>query len=360
MTEELAVKLNRIRSWLDEKQTEGILFSSLASFSWLTGGRGHIGLASEQASGKILVTPSGAHLLFNNIEAERIVSEELLFPAFDVNVFPWYEPEQEKEICRRILQGNSWMEEQQVAGEVAKLRWELTSFEMERYRETGRIVANVLEKTCRQIRQGDSEKQIAARLAANCLRAGVDPVLQLVAVDERTGQYRHPLPTERTLKNYAMVVVGGRKNGLIVSATRLVHFGPLPEELAKKQHDVALIDAELIAGTRPGNKINDMFSRLKQRYGELGYEKEWSFHHQGGLTGYLSREFRATDRLQETVKANQAYAWNPTIRGTKSEDTILVGETQNEILTETGDWPQIECKVQNRIVLRPAILILQM
>ena len=36
---------------------------------------------------------------------------------------------------------------------------------------------------------------------------------------------------------------------------------------------------------------------------------------------------------------NQAFAWNPSIAGTKSEDTILVGPEGNEILSSTGNWP---------------------
>jgi antitoxin VapB len=52
----------------------------------------------------------------------------------------------------------------------------------------------------------------------------------------------------------------------------------------------------------------------------------------------------------------QAYAWNPSITGTKSEDTILVSEQENEVLTEIADWPAIEIPVGDLSIKRPAIL----
>jgi hypothetical protein len=56
------------------------------------------------------------------------------------------------------------------------------------------------------------------------------------------------------------------------------------------------------------------------------------------------------------VAAGQAFAWNPSIQGTKSEDTILAGETQAEILTETAGWPLLPLAVDGQTIMRPAIL----
>jgi Xaa-Pro dipeptidase len=358
MNTELQEKLERIRRLLAKKNVHGILLSSLASFSWLCGGRGHIGLASEQACGKFLVTPSDCYLLINNIEAERIEREELRVSGVHVVSFPWYQPEDEQAIIKRLMQDRQWITEQQLAGEVARLRWELTSPEMERYREAGRAVAKALEQTCMEIKRSETEFQIAARLAAHCLEAGIDPILQLVAVDERAAQFRHPVPTNKRLDRYAMVVVGGRKHGLVVSATRCVHLGPLPDDLARRHRDAAFLDAELIAKTRPGVRVQDLFAHLQRRYHELGFSQEWTRHHQGGLTGYVSREYRASDRSDEIVRVNQAFAWNPTIRGTKSEDTILIRESVNEIITETGEWPLLEFSIEGIPIRRPAILVL--
>ena len=39
------------------------------------------------------------------------------------------------------------------------------------------------------------------------------------------------------------------------------------------------------------------------------------------------------------IKKNQAYAWNPTIAGTKCEDTTFLADNGVEIFTRTKAWP---------------------
>ncbi|WML48301.1 hypothetical protein RCG23_24165 [Neobacillus sp. PS3-34] len=92
-------------------------------------------------------------------------------------------------------------------------------------------------------------------------------------------------------------------------------------------------------------------------YREVGYCEDWRFLHQGGPTGYATREFLATSASEEKVNLHQAFAWNPTIKGIKSEDTILVGEEENEFLTHTGEWVYLELEKDGRKYLRRNVLI---
>jgi antitoxin VapB len=57
----------------------------------------------------------------------------------------------------------------------------------------------------------------------------------------------------------------------------------------------------------------------------------------------------------QPILVGQAFAWNPSITGTKSEDTILIGRDQNEIITEMSDWPAIDVQVGDQTIRRPAI-----
>jgi Xaa-Pro dipeptidase len=76
----------------------------------------------------------------------------------------------------------------------------------------------------------------------------------------------------------------------------------------------------------------------------------------GGPAGYEPREYIATPDSDDVVSAGQTYAWNPSITGTKSEDTILVGEEENEVLTSIDGWPTLSVIVGGETFERPAIL----
>jgi Xaa-Pro aminopeptidase len=155
-----------------------------------------------------------------------------------------------------------------------------------------------------------------------------------------------------------MVVICGRKWGLIVSLTRLVHLGRIPKELRKKHQAVVRVDTAFIANTRPGIVVGDVFRKGVQAYLDNGFPGEWRLHHQGGPTGYAGRDYKATSEEKRAVQLPQAFAWNPSIRGTKSEDTIIALPDKTEIISNTPDWPMLTVEYGNLRWERPDILIL--
>jgi antitoxin VapB len=132
----------------------------------------------------------------------------------------------------------------------------------------------------------------------------------------------------------------------------LVYFGPLPDEVRRKAEAVAQVDATFITATRPGRTLGQVFDEAVSAYAQTGFAEEWHLHHQGGPTGYEPREYVATPGSTDMVQAGQVYAWNPSITGAKSEDTVLVGEAGNEVLTEISGWPMLSVEGLSR----PAIL----
>jgi Xaa-Pro aminopeptidase len=243
-----------------------------------------------------------------------------------------------------------------LGGEVSRLRAGLTPAEGERFRSLGQMCAQAMELAARAVMPGQTEYQIAARLAYEAGNLGVQPIVNLIATDERIFNYRHPLPTDKKLARYAMLVLCGRKWGLVCSVTRLVHFGPLPDEVRRKAESTAQVDAAMIAATRPGRLLGDVLATAVAAYAGAGVPNEWNDHHQGGPAGYEPREWLAVPGMTDAVAVGQAYAWNPSIRGTKSEDTILVGEQGNEVLTEMSSWPSIRVDIGGETISRPAIL----
>jgi Xaa-Pro aminopeptidase len=185
----------------------------------------------------------------------------------------------------------------------------------------------------------------------------VQATVNLVATDERIFHFRHPLPSSKKLERYAMLILCGRRFGLICSLTRLMHFGALPVEVRKKSRAVAQVDAAMITATQPGRSLGEVFNVAQSAYAQVGYAEEWKLHHQGGPAGYEPREMIATPGSRVKIIEGQVFAWNPSITGTKSEDSILVNEGSYEVLTSIPGWPMQEVEINGQTVERPTILV---
>jgi antitoxin VapB len=117
------------------------------------------------------------------------------------------------------------------------------------------------------------------------------------------------------------------------------------------------VDATFIHETRPGVSYGEIFRKGQACYAQQGFADEWQLHHQGGPSGYLGRLFTATPDSKELVHEAQAVAWNPSIAGTKSEDTLLVHAKRVEFLTAARNWPMLEISVGGKPYERPDILV---
>jgi Xaa-Pro aminopeptidase len=298
--------------------------------------------------------------LTNNIEAPRLMhEEELAKKGWEFKVSPWHE---EKDDVAELTKGMklgadiSYPNALNISNEIGWLRSQLTYEEGQRFKMLAMMCADGMKQASLAVRPGMIEYEIAGLLSQAIESRGVQAIVNLIATDERISSFRHPLPTSKKLDHYAMLIVCGRKWGLTCSVTRLVHFGSLPSDLRHKAEAVAQIDAEIIAATRPGNTLGDIFHKAQAAYASTGFPNEWQLHHQGGSAGYAPREITATPASTQPILLGQAFAWNPSITGVKSEDTILVCEHANEVLTEMTDWPTVDVQIEGQIIKRPAIL----
>jgi Xaa-Pro aminopeptidase len=342
-------------------QLDALLLRCVSNFAWATcGAASYINTASTNGVASLLIAPTGRYVITDNIEATRLKQEEQLeAQGWEFRIAPWYETNNTIAALTRGLRfaaDSSYPNAIDLSQDIARLRANLTSTEGERYRTLSRWCAEAMDQAIRAVRPGLTEFEIAGLLSSEVQRRGVGPIVNLIATDERIFNFRHPLPTDKKLDRYAMLIVCGRKWGLICSITRLVYFGRLPDDLRRKAEAVARIDTAFIAATRPGKTLGEIFQITADAYRAAGYPDEWQLHHQGGSAGYEPREFVATPTSTEKVTIGQAYAWNPSITGSKSEDTILVGSDHNEIMTEISGWPTLPISIDGQTIPRPAIL----
>lgn len=360
----MSTKHQRITELLEKHHLDALIIQQVANFAWATdGAAAYVNTATTNGAGTLLVTKDARHLIANNIESPRFEKEEhLKAQEWEFHPHRW---DQTTDILAKLISGlklgadGAYPGALDLSGELAVIRSYLDVAEQDRFRALSALCAAAMDEAIRTIKPGMTEFQIAARLSCAAQARGVLPIVNLIATDERVYNFRHPLPTTKIMDKYAMLVLCGRKDGLVCSLTRLVHFGSMPVELQKKAEAVATIDAAMILATRPGKNINEVFQITKEAYAKVGYPNEWQLHHQGGPAGYDPREFVATDAVDVPVGLGQAYAWNPSITGCKSEDTILVCENGNEVISVIENWPTVSVDIDGRTIERPAILVIE-
>ena len=365
MTGELEAKHDRIAQFLDDRNLDALVIGRLANFAWATGGRdGFIMIAGEHAAAHLIYTPDEKALVADRIEMPRFQDEEGLVPPEWTPIAPHWHVDRPQVInWNTVAQGKRTGSDceipgaKKLTGDIARLRYQLLPEEIVRYRTLGQAAAQVLEEAAHAIAPGMTEHAIAGTIAGKAIARGLQAALTLVATDERIFKYRHPIPTAKTLDKYAMLVLCARQHGLICSVTRFVHFGAIPAEIQEKSGACAQVDAAFILGSEPGRPASDIFADAANEYAKAGYADEWRFHHQGGACGYESRDYKASPVSTEVVQLDQAFAWNPSIAGVKSEDTTLVTAEGIEVLSAaSAEWPMISVEWQGKSIERAAIL----
>lgn len=360
---EIKEKERRVQVFLDQKGLSGLLLKRQANFSWMTaGGLNLVGITTEVGAATLLITGDAKFVICNNIEAPRMIEEEgLETQGFTAKSFPWHE-DQEISIIRELVGGGQlgadvpFPNATVFAEDIARLRYSLTPEEYERYRWLGEKVSLALERTLTETRKGEKESEVVARLCGELWKDRIDPITLMSAADDRIFRFRHPIPTEKKIEKYLMVSVNARKWGLIVSLTRFVYFGKVPEKLREKYHANVFIDCAFMASTRPGVAASDVLRKGIQAYEKMGYGEEWKLHHQGGSIGYTGRDYRTGFNTPDIVQENQAFTWNPSITGTKSEDTIVATSRGPEIITKPMIYPTLSMEAEGVAFTRPDIL----
>jgi Xaa-Pro aminopeptidase len=382
MYTDFVAKLRKLRDLLQENNVQGLLITLQQNFAWLTcGGRNYVGIHSEKGIANIYIDENKVALLTNNIEAPRIVAEELknCLVAHDghkdenhltIHFLEWYDTRLSLPIkdllkyyglitCDNVLIETD--ESSKIVPGLCKLRMSLTETELSNYRILGRDCGQIISNVARSLKKNVTESEVASQVAEQCFAKNIIPVVLLIAADDRIDKFRHPLPAyDKVAHEKIMLVLCGRRYGLIASVTRIVHFGAIPDELRRKHEAVTYVDAVAYANTLIGKSSSEVFKAIKNAYEEKGYPDEWKLHHQGGASGYVSREWRASPTSSNVIIPNCSYAWNPSIGGIKSEDTILLLEDGSiEVITNSQGWPAIRHEISGKVYQRPDILLLE-
>ncbi len=347
---ELAQKHRLVADYLQRRNLDAVFLTRRANFAWFTGGgRNYVNTAADVGVATLMISPDEVRCITSTIEGPRMEAEEVGRFGIEVLTFPWQNAEAARRTFEELTAHKTVVADvrlpampesvQPTEPDFDRLRWKRTAQEINRYRQLGRECTAALEQVAGTIEPGQSEAEIAGRIRQVMAERNARTPVCLIAADERIVRFRHPIPTEKRVERIVMLVAGVERDGLNCSLSRLVSFGPLSEDRERRHHAVCTVDARIIHATRPGKTLADIWQVLTEAYAEAGFPNEWCHHHQGGPCGYQGRDAKATPGSALPILEDQAFAWNPSIAGTKSEDTILTTSFAPEVLTLPTDWP---------------------
>jgi len=363
--EEFRHKHAAAATYLTGAGLDAALLARRCNFSWLTcGGHNYVGQTCDVGNSHLLVDPHGVVVLANTIETPRL-ADELSAVGLDVVAYDYTDADGLARAIRdRVGSGVigsdaaiASLNTQPLGSDFDQLRWRLTGEELPRYRRLCTDVVAAVEGVCRTFGPATSEHAIAGQTELALRNVGCVSWVLLVGADDRLERFRHPLPTNQPATRRAMIAVCAERDGLISACSRVVSFEPLDDDLRRRHAACVTVDAALWSATRAGATLGDCFAEAVEAYAATGFADQWRFHHQGGSIGYLPRERKAAPDDATVLLTDQAFAWNPSIAGTKSEDTILCTAAGPETLATPTDWPTVRAEWKGLVVQRPDILV---
>jgi Xaa-Pro dipeptidase len=325
-----------LRAIMERRGLGALLLRRPANFAWYTGGADNrvdhddpLGVAG------ILLTNEAEYVLTDNIEAPRMRGEQT--PEMDIAEHPWHTGP--GALLKDLVDGRIGADHPSELGPdvsdgISPLRHVLDEEAIGRYRRLGADAAEAISEAASALSPDTDELEAAAGLAAACRRRGMFSPVLLAASAGRLGRYRHSIPHGGPLGDRAMLVVCAERGGLYANLTRMVSFEE-PDPKTRERQDACeeILRRMRQEATLPGTTLADAFDLCRTFYAEAGFPDGWQDHHQGGTTGYASREVVASPETRQQIRAGQAFAWNPSLPGAKAEETFVLLPDGPEILT---------------------------
>jgi Xaa-Pro dipeptidase len=328
-TDHRAARADRIRDLLARRALGAAVLRTVPNFAWFTGGGdSRVDHSSPLGVADIVITPDAAIVLASSIEAPRMRAEQAL--GLEVVEFPWHEGPDST--LRELIGEAPWGADiglpgavANLGGALARMRRILDPDAVEQLEAVGADTSAAIAETAAAVEPGLDEHSLAGSLADACRARGLVPHVLLVGADERVARFRHPLPAGATVRHRALLATSAERGGLYANVTRIIELDPPDAELARRRSACDEILSRMRdEATLPGSTLAEAFAACTSFYADAGYPGEWRLHHQGGPTGYVSREVIATPATHDPIEVGQAFSWNPSITGAKSEETFLL------------------------------------
>lgn len=229
-------------------------------------------------------------------------------------------------------------------GVFAQLRMCKDEAEVAAMRRAAAVAEQALQATLPAVKPGRSEKQIAAELMLQLLRAGSEPELPFspLVASGPNGANPHAFPSERILQPGDLVTLdwGATVDGYFSDITRTYAVGgaPVPDELRRAYAAVQAANQAGRAAVRPGATGQDVDRAARQVIEAAGLG-QYFIHRTGhglGLEGHEEPDMKEGNLLALAPGMTftiEPGVYLPGVGGVRIEDDVVVTPSGAESLT---------------------------
>ncbi|ABK52205.1 conserved hypothetical protein [Acidothermus cellulolyticus 11B] len=348
----------------------GIVLTTPGNVAWLTGGANTpIDRGATTDVIWAVATPDHIAIITTEVEAPRLADEAAFGSlGWPIHAVPWWEPAMfvaKAEAIAGVHADRLAADGHPAFGldlavHLVRTRMALTPPDVAALARLGTDAAAAVSAALRAWQPGDTDRTIAARIAADLEEVGAFPTVLLVGGDDRLQRYRHPVTVGAPLHDVVMTVLVAVRGGLHVALTRYAARTPPPTEWRDRLNAVRRIHRAVLDACWPGRTVGAALQALAAAYAAEGAPDAWRQHYQGGPIAYAQREYelapvQTTDQWwSHVLTSDTAVAWNPSLPGgAKDEDTYLITPAGPRLLTTCTEWP-----MTNDDVPRPDVWVI--
>lgn len=352
-----------IKEFLHREDYAALLLQKPANFAWMTAGALNQRGGTTGTTGSLFVTPEARLIACSSENTRQFFESDVAGLGFQLKERPWFEPRSVMigDLCRgrRVASDTGTQETDDASMPLLGMRLPLTDYDFELLRYAGKQLTHAIEATARNFSRGRSEAEIAGEVSHRLIKHGIMPERIQILGDGRGRRFRYWTFDQSSVQRYCTISVVGRYQGLHVGAARTVSLGEAPNDLLAAFEPAALIAATGMFFSQPEWELFEVWNRVRRIYEKTGVDSEWLQADQADVVEYEFGSVPMMPGSQFRLASGVPVFWHPSVGPALLGDTVLVNGDGTEILTSTGEWPEIPIRVKGVQLNIPAILVVK-
>lgn len=205
-----------------------------------------------------------------------------------------------------------------------------------------RVAQLAIKKAVRDIRIGQTERELAARIEYEMQLGGATGAsFPTIVAEGPNASLPHAVPGDRRIGDGSAVLIdwGARVDHYCSDLTRVIFINRIPPKIGRIYDIVLEAQEKAIAAVRPGARLCDVDAAARRHIKSAGYGRNFGhgLGHGLGLDVHESPRvhFQSKDRLEPgMVVTIEPGIYLPGVGGVRIEDDVLVTEDGHQVLSD--------------------------